>query len=66
MLLIAAWAILFMLCWPIAFLALVLAPMVWLMLLPFRVVGICVEAVLSLLRAVLLLPSRLLGYQPSR
>jgi hypothetical protein len=55
------WLVLFVLCWPLALLALVLYPIVWLLLLPFRLVGIAVDGVFSLLRAVLTLPSRLLG-----
>jgi len=55
------WLLLFVLCWPVAILALVLWPLVWLLSLPFRLVGIAVEGVFSLLRAILLLPARLLG-----
>ena len=54
------WLILLVLCWPVALLALVLYPLVWLLLLPFRLVGIAVEGVFELLRSVILLPSRLL------
>ena len=55
------WCLLFVLCWPLALLALVLWPLVWLLSLPLRLVGITVEAVFALLRAVLFLPARLLG-----
>jgi hypothetical protein len=55
------WLILLVLCWPLALLALVLYPLVWLVLLPFRLVGIAVDGVFQLLRAVILLPARLLG-----
>ncbi len=55
------WLVLLFLCWPLALLALVLYPLVWLLLLPFRLVGIAVEGVFSLLRAVILLPSRVLA-----
>jgi hypothetical protein len=55
------WVILFVLCWPIALLALILYPIVWLVLLPFRLVGIAVDGVFELLRAVLHLPARVLG-----
>ncbi len=55
------WLVLFVLCWPLALLALVLYPIVWLFLLPFRLVGVAVDGVFSLLRAVLTLPARLLG-----
>jgi hypothetical protein len=54
------WCILFCLCWPLALLALVLYPIVWLLLLPFRIVGIAVGGVLGLLRALFFLPVRLL------
>ena len=54
------WLLLFIFCWPLAMLALVLYPLVWLITLPFRLVGIAVEGVFEFLRAVLLLPSRLL------
>ena len=54
------WCILFVLCWPLALLALVLYPIVWLILLPFRIVGIAVGGVLSLIWAVITLPARLL------
>ena len=54
------WVILLVLCWPVALLALVLYPLVWLLLLPFRLLGIAVEGVFELLRSVILLPSRLL------
>ncbi len=53
--------VLLVLCWPLALLALVLYPLVWLLLLPFRLVGLAVEGVFALLRAVILLPARLLG-----
>jgi len=58
------WCLLFVLCWPLALLALVLAPLVWLIALPFRLIGITFEAVFALLRALLLLPARLLGGRP--
>jgi len=54
------WIILFILCWPLALLALVIYPFVWLLLLPFRLVGIAVDGVLGLLSALFLLPVRLL------
>ena len=55
------WCILFVLSWPIALLALVLLPFVWLLLLPFRLVGMVVSAVFALIRALLFLPARLLS-----
>jgi len=54
------WCILLLLCWPLALLALVLYPFVWLLLLPFRLVGIAVEGVLELVWAMVTLPARLL------
>ena len=54
------WCILFVLCWPVALLALILYPFVWLLLLPFRLLGIAVGAVLDLLWTVVTLPARLL------
>jgi hypothetical protein len=59
------WLILLILCWPLALLALVLYPFIWLLLLPFRLVGITVDAVFELLRALLFLPVRLLGARPA-
>ncbi len=56
------WCILFVLCWPIALLAAVLAPLVWLLSLPLRLVGIGFEALFALLRALLFLPARMLGH----
>jgi hypothetical protein len=55
------WLLLLVFCWPLALLALVLYPFVWLVLLPFRLLGFAVEGVLGLLKAVLFLPARLLG-----
>jgi hypothetical protein len=54
------WCILFFFCWPLALLALVLYPFVWLILLPFRIAGIAVHGVLSFLRALFFLPARML------
>ena len=58
------WLLLFLLCWPLAILALVLWPIVWLLLLPLRLLGIAVEGVFSLLRALVMLPARVLGGRP--
>ena len=55
------WLLLLVFCWPLALLALVLYPLVWLLLLPFRVVGIAFEGVFAFLRALVLVPARLLG-----
>lgn len=54
------WLILLVVCWPLAVLALLLYPFVWLLLLPFRLVGIAVDGVFGLLKAILLLPARVL------
>ncbi len=54
------WLVLLVLCWPLALLALVLYPIVWLMLLPLRLIGIAVEGVFRLLAAIILLPARVL------
>jgi hypothetical protein len=55
-----AWIILFILCWPLAILALVLYPVFWILTLPFRLAGIAVEGVFGLLKGIILLPGRLL------
>lgn len=59
------WCLLFVLCWPLALLALALWPIVWLISLPFRLIGITFEAVFALLGAILMLPARLLGSRRS-
>ena len=64
LILFVAWCILFALCWPIALLALVLMPLVWLLSLPLRLLGITVDAVFTLVRTTLFLPARLLGWKP--
>jgi len=55
------WLLLLVMCWPLALLALVLYPLLWVLLLPFRLVGIAVDGVFALLRAVFMLPARVLG-----
>jgi hypothetical protein len=55
------WCFLFLLCWPLALLALVLFPFVWLLSLPFRLIGITFAALFEFLRAILFLPARILG-----
>jgi hypothetical protein len=55
------WVVVLVLCWPLAILALLLYPLIWLLLLPFRLLGIAVEGVFSFLRAIVMLPARLLG-----
>jgi len=54
------WCVLFIFCWPLALVALVLYPLVWVILLPFRIVGIAVEGVLELVKGIIFLPGRLL------
>jgi hypothetical protein len=59
------WCVVLIFCWPLALIVLVLYPIVWLVLLPFRIMGIAVEGVFELLKAIILLPARLLR-GPSR
>ncbi len=59
------WCVLFVLCWPLALLALLLYPLVWLLLLPFRLIGVAVDGAFAFLRAIVMLPARLLR-GPSR
>ncbi len=61
--LLVLWFILLVLSWPVALAVLVLAPLVWLVALPFRIVGLCFGAVFALLRTLLFLPARVLGYR---
>jgi hypothetical protein len=56
------WCLLLVICWPLALLALVLAPLVWLIALPFRLLGVCVTATFAFIKALLFLPARLLGH----
>ena len=55
------WVVLLVICWPVALLALVAYPLVWLILLPFRLLGLVVEGVFEFLRALVMLPARVLG-----
>ena len=55
------WLMLLVLCWPLALLALVLYPVIWLVLLPFRLLGIAVDGAFALVRALFMLPARVLG-----
>ncbi|HEY2676165.1 MAG TPA: hypothetical protein VGI65_04295 [Steroidobacteraceae bacterium] len=57
------WCVLFVLCWPVAILAIVLWPLIWLLSLPFRAVALSFDALFALLRAILFLPARILGYR---
>jgi hypothetical protein len=61
LILFVAWCVLFVLAWPVAILALILFPIVWLISLPFRLVGLTVHAVFALIAAIVFLPARLLG-----
>jgi len=65
MLLFLVWCLLLVLCWPLAILAIFLWPLVWLVSLPFRLVGVSIEALFALLRAILFLPARVFGYRDS-
>lgn len=58
------WCLLFVISWPVALLALLLYPLVWLLLLPFRLLGIAVEGAMALVKALLFLPARILGQRP--
>jgi hypothetical protein len=58
------WLILLVICWPLAILALLLYPFVWLFLLPFRIAGIAVDGILSIFKAIITLPARILGDRP--
>ena len=60
------WLILLALCWPLAIMALVLYPIVWLILLPFRILGIAVDGILGLFKALIALPMRVLGSRMNR
>ena len=55
------WCIVLVLCWPLALLALLLYPLVWLVMLPFQIVGIAVDGVLGLLKGIVMLPARMVG-----
>jgi hypothetical protein len=57
------WALLLILCWPLALLLVILWPVLWLLSIPFRIVGVIVEAVLAFIKALLLLPARVLGHR---
>ena len=59
------WCLLLVVCWPLALLALILYPIVWLLLLPFRLVGIAVEGALQLVKAIIFLPARVLRGFPA-
>ena len=65
LLILIGWCLLLVLCWPLALLLLVAAPVLWLLWLPFKLLGITFQAVFALIRAILFLPARLLGYRPA-
>ncbi len=58
------WCLLVVLCWPVALLAILVFPLVWLLLLPFRLLAVVVQGLLAFVRALILLPARLLGGHP--
>jgi hypothetical protein len=60
------WLLLLVVCWPLAILALIAWPFVWLLSIPFRLLGIAVEGVFGLLRGIVMLPARVLGGRPAR
>ncbi len=60
------WLLVLLLCWPLALLALILYPVAWLLMLPFRLIGIGVDAVFELLRSIVMLPARILRGAPGR
>jgi len=66
LILFVGWCLLFVLCWPLALLALLLFPLVWLISLPLRLIGISVEALFTLIRTILFLPARLLGWRKAK
>ena len=59
------WMILFVLCWPLALLGLVLYPVAWLLMLPFRLLGVVVTGVFAFIKGIIFLPARMLGQKPS-
>ncbi len=66
LLILILWVLLLVLCWPIAIIALILWPVVWLLSIPFRIVGTIMEAFLALVKSILFLPARLLGYRENK
>jgi hypothetical protein len=63
MILFIGWCLLLVLCWPLALLAIIMLPFVWLVSLPFRMVALSFDALFALIRAILFLPARILGYR---
>lgn len=62
-LVVLAWCVLFVVAWPLALMAIVLLPLLWLLSIPFRIFGVLVEALLAFIRAIFFLPARILGYR---
>ena len=60
-----AWCILLAVAWPLAIMVLVLFPILWLLAIPFRIVGVLLEGLVALVKAIFMLPARLLGYRPA-
>ena len=58
------WAIVLVLCWPVALVLLVLWPILWLLSIPVRIIGALMDGIIALIRSILLLPARMLGYRP--
>jgi hypothetical protein len=58
------WLILLAVCWPLALIGLILMPLIWLLSLPLRLIGVTVDAVFQFIKALLYLPARILGYRP--
>jgi hypothetical protein len=65
LLLIVAWCLLFVLCWPLALAAIIVWPLLWLLSIPFRIFGVIIDALIAFVKAVLLLPARILGGGPT-
>jgi hypothetical protein len=60
------WAVLLVFCWPIALLILILWPFIWLLSIPFKIVAVAANALLALVKAILFLPAKVLGYRESK
>ena len=60
------WCVLLVVAWPLAIAVLILLPILWLLSIPFRIIGVVLEAAIAFIRALLLLPARLLGHRPAR
>ena len=60
------WCVLLVVAWPLAIAVLILLPILWLLSIPFRIIGVVLEAAIAFIKALLLLPARLLGHRPAR